>query len=88
MELEQLVTILGIIYLLGIRATGRTFREDPITISRSHLSLSIVICLWKASGKLSPKKTMSGFITAASSSGEHLGQWGITCTCTMHLPLS
>lgn len=50
--------------LLGIRATGRTLSEDPMTMIKSHSSLSMAIELWNSSGKPSPKKTMSGFITA------------------------
>lgn len=48
--------------LLGIRATGRTFKDDPITINKSQLFLSSSIALWKLSGRPSPKNTMSGFI--------------------------
>lgn len=66
------------LHILGIRATGRTFREDPITIRRSTSSLSCFIALWNNSGRFSPKKTMSGFIIAKEMSG-HLGQWGTTC---------
>ena len=60
-------------YLLGIKATGLTLSEDPMTISRSHSSLSAAIWLWNSSGKLSPKNTISGFITA---SGVSAGHWG------------
>lgn len=47
---------------LGIRATGLTFRELPITNNKSHLDLSSDIASWNVSGRPSPKKTMSGFI--------------------------
>lgn len=45
-----------------MRATGRTFKDDPITINKSQLFLSSSIALWKLSGRPSPKNTMSGFI--------------------------
>lgn len=45
-----------------MRATGRTFNDDPITINKSHLFLSSSIALWKLSGSPSPKNTISGFI--------------------------
>ena len=45
-----------------MRATGRTFNEDPMTISRSHSSLSLAMAWWNASGRPSPKNTMSGFM--------------------------
>lgn len=64
--------------LLGMRATGLTLSEEPMTMSRSHSSLSAAILLWKCSGKPSPKKTISGFMTAFWWVGEHLGQRGIT----------
>lgn len=47
---------------LGIRATGLTFRELPMTSNRSHSDLSRAIASWKVSGRPSPKKTMSGFM--------------------------
>lgn len=45
-----------------MRATGRTFNDDPITINKSQLFLSSSIALWKLSGRPSPKNTISGFI--------------------------
>lgn len=55
----------------GIRATGRTFKDDPITIRRSQSSLSLAIASWKASGSPSPKKTISGFIIPCDTRSEN-----------------
>lgn len=60
--------------LLGISATGLTLSEEPTTMSRSHTSLSAAIWVWNSSGKLSPKNTMSGFMTASVEDGLHRGQ--------------
>lgn len=49
----------------GISATGLTFSELPMTMSRSQTSLSFAIIWWKSSGRLSPKKTISGLMTLA-----------------------
>ena len=65
--------------LLGIRATGRTLSEEPITIKRSQFCLSSAICWWNSSGKLSPKNTMSGFMMPSSFWSEQTGHFGITC---------
>lgn len=54
----------------GINATGRTFNDEPITISRSHSSLSLAIASWKASGRPSPKNTMSGFMIPCETRSE------------------
>ena len=53
---------------VGIKQTGLTFIELPMTMTKSALSLSSVIWLWNASDKGSPKKTISGFITGMGSS--------------------
>ena len=65
--------------LLGIKDTGRTFSDDPMTINKSHSNLSSAIWSWNSSGKLSPKNTMSGLISGISASCGHLGQRGIVC---------
>lgn len=64
--------------ILGMRATGRTFSEEPMTIKRSTSSLSCFMALWNISGRFSPKKTMSGFMIAKGISG-HRGQCGTNC---------
>ncbi len=53
----------------GIRATGRTFRLDPIMISKSTWSLSLATALWNSSPSPSPKNTMSGFMMAGTGGG-------------------
>lgn len=63
---------------LGMSATGRTLSEDPMTMSRSHTSLSCSIWRWNSLGRLSPKNTMSGFMIAIGSVGGHWGHRGIT----------
>jgi len=63
---------------LGIMETGRTLSDDPMTIKRSHSSLSDSIWWWNSSERLSPKKTMSGLRMASSSPALHWGQRGIT----------
>jgi len=64
--------------ILGIRATGRTLSEEPMTIKRSTSSLSCFMARWNISGRFSPKKTMSGFMIAMGISGQ-CGQRGTTC---------
>ncbi len=64
--------------VLGMRATGRTLSEEPMTIKRSTSSLSCFMALWNISGRFSPKKTMSGFMIARGISG-HRGHRGTTC---------
>ena len=54
----------------GMRATGRTLRLEPITISKSASDLSSVMAWWKCSGKPSPKNTISGFMTAMGGEGK------------------
>lgn len=56
--------------ILGMRATGRTLSEEPMTIKRSTSSLSCFMALWNISGRFSPKKTMSGFMMAMGISGQ------------------
>ena len=74
--------------LHGIRATGRTFKEDPITIIKSQSSLSIAMERWNSSGIPSPKKTISGFmigfgdviVSRLSWGCTHLVQSGMRCS--------
>lgn len=76
----------------GIKATGLTFKLDPIMMSKSTSFLSLATASWNSLPRPSPKKTMSGFIMdgAKSWSGEddvlgrgsglvilHLGHIGI-----------
>lgn len=81
---SRLIKICGIFSGIefGINATGRTFNDDPITIKRSHSSLSMVIESWNSADNPSPKKTISGFITdiillSTVLSLLHFGQSGI-----------
>ncbi|KAH3662064.1 hypothetical protein OGAPHI_006245 [Ogataea philodendri] len=46
-----------------ISLTGATFSDVPMQISKSHLSMSVLIVLWNNSGRSSPKNVISGFIT-------------------------
>ena len=56
-----------------------TFKLDPMTIRRSHLSLSIEIVRWKSTGRDSPKNTISGLRMASAYRTEHFEQCGIVC---------
>lgn len=72
------------VYVLGMRATGRTLSEEPMTIKRSTSSLSCFMALWNISGRFSPKKTISGFMIAKGISG-HREQWGTTWRMKMYI---
>jgi len=43
-----------------ISATGLTFKEEPITINKSHISLSFWKYFPNSSGNFSPKKIILG----------------------------